>query len=727
MLWLPFASLVVLVQEEAPGRTPVASRVVGQSIVQDLDDPVRVDDIEVRGRRGAARVPPDIELDGAEIDALGAWDIGEVLKRMGETLGVGEEPMVIINGKRVANPGVFYGFPPDALMRTEVLPPEAAALYGGAPGQRVVNLVLQRRFASYDGRVAGSRPTQGGTSSLSGDMRRSAIVDENTHQLGLRVSHDTALRADERDRNLPGEGPEAGAITLRPRADLVSANVNLTRALGEWSAVFSLNGQTRNTRSVARLSEGVVESRRRNDSLGGSVGLSGFMAGWSLQANLTGQASRAREDGFTDTRNENRSLGLNATASRTLMDLPTGPIVANLNGNLMESRSIIDRDRIHTSTDFQTREGRGSVTIPLLKANPDAAAGRWIGDLQATFGASVRETSGGGGDELNGALAWTPRKGVRLNGVWSTSSDSISDIQRFEPIYYGAPRVVFDFRTGEAVEIAPILGGNPDLLPPRSRRLALTASLGPFSSWILSGNFGYHRAESTDGIGSLPDLTEDVEAAFPERFQRDAAGRLISIDYRPMNLSSSLTEGVTSSVNFSLPRRTRVGENESTVLRVALSHSFRIRDTVALLENLPGLDRLKGDGGGVSRQDARIMLDARRGRWGVNASANWRDGYLTRRVSGADGPGDLVTEPFTRVDLKVSFQVSSSSMRARQDGEDASPRRKVSGLQLNLEVENLFDARPGAHLGDGSPAPGYGRDIQDPIGRTVRLTLQRRF
>ena len=63
MLWLPFASLVVLVQEEAPGRTPVASRVVGQSIVQDLDDPVRVDDIEVRGRRGAARVPPDIELD----------------------------------------------------------------------------------------------------------------------------------------------------------------------------------------------------------------------------------------------------------------------------------------------------------------------------------------------------------------------------------------------------------------------------------------------------------------------------------------------------------------------------------------------------------------------------------------------------------------------------------------------------------------------------------------
>lgn len=34
---------------------------------------------------------------------------------------------------------------------------------------------------------------------------------------------------------------------------------------------------------------------------------------------------------------------------------------------------------------------------------------------------------------------------------------------------------------------------------------------------------------------------------------------------------------------------------------------------------------------------------------------------------------------------------------------------------MNLEVENLFDARPEARLGDGSAAPGYGRDVQGPI------------
>ncbi|MNJ24770.1 hypothetical protein D3C77_191960 [compost metagenome] len=56
------------------------------------------------------------------------------------------------------------------------------------------------------------------------------------------------------------------------------------------------------------------------------------------------------------------------------------------------------------------------------------------------------------------------------------------------------------------------------------------------------------------------------------------------------------------------------------------------------------------------------------------------------------------------------------------------PRPRGSdGLQLNLDVENLFDARQEARLGDGVNAPGYGRDIQDPIGRRVRVTLQRRF
>ncbi|AYG93916.1 TonB-dependent receptor [Brevundimonas naejangsanensis] len=726
MLWLPLAAVMMVEQPQASSLAVAPGHADWQGSRQRLDDPVRVDDIEVRGRRGVALVPPETELDGADIDALGAWDIGEVLRRMNETLDLGEEPMVLINGKRAPNSAVFSGFPPDALARAEVLPPEAAALYGGAPGQRVVNLVLQKRFSSHDGRMSGARPTQGGTSSLSADLRRSAITGGRTHQLGLRVSRDTALRAEERERGLVDEGANDGAITLRPRVDAVSVNANMTRPLGDWSSVFSLNGQARDSRSVARFGERIVDSRGRSENLGASAGFSGRAAGWSLQANMNGQASRAREDGFADTRNERRSLGLTSSANRALFELPTGAVVVNLNGHLRGSWSTIHRDHVRASTDFHTGEARGSLAIPLSKAGEEGT-GRLFGELLATVGGGVRESSAGSGDEVNAALAWTPRKGLRLNGVWSASSDSVPDLQRFEPLHHGTPTIVFDFRTGQAVEVVPIRGGNPDLRPPRSERVSLTAAAGPFTPWGVTGNLGYQRMASTDGIGALPDLTEDVEAALPDRFQRDADGRLISIDYRPINSRSSLSETLSTSLNFKLPRPAGVAANEAMVLRVALSHSLRLRNTVALLEGRPDLDRLRGDGGGVSRQEARGTLDARRGRWGVNASARWQDSYRTRRVSGRDDPRDLVMEPFTAVDVKLSYLVIPSSARPGQDGEDGPPSRRGGGLQLSLEIDNLFDARPGARLGDGSPAPGFGRDLQDPIGRTARLTLQRRF
>lgn len=727
MLWLLLATLDAAGPGEASLDGPVPTEAPQQVVtLTNLDDPVRVDDVEVRGRRGAARVPPETELNGAEIDALGAYDIGEVLDRIGETLGVGDEPMVIVNGKRVANSAVFSGFPPDALVRAEILPLQAGALYGGAPGQRVVNLVLQRRFSSYDGRMVGSRPTQGGTSSLSADLRRSAIAGDNTHQAGVRVSRDSALRADERDRGHEEEGAGAGAITLRPRTQAVSANVNLTRSLGQWAGVFSLNGQARESRPVSRLGADIVEGRRQSESLGASAGLSGTALGWSVQGNMNGQASRSRDEGFANIRSENQSIGFNATAGRTVMDLPSGAVVANLGGNLMGNRSTLNRPQARTTTTFQTGEVRGSLTVPLSKAGQENGLGK-LGDLLATLGGSVRQSSGGDGDEVNAALNWAPKRGIRLNGVWSASSASVPDMQRFEPVYFDTPVVVFDFQTGEAVEITPLRGGNPDLRPPRTESLSVTASLGPFTPWSLAANLGYQRTESTDGIGALPDLTEDVEAAFPDRFQRDANGRLTSIDFRPLNLSSTLTEGLTSSLNFNLPRPAGVAAHEATVLRVSLNYNLRLSNTLSLAAGLPELDRLKGDGGGVSRQDARAMLDARRGRWGVNASARWQDGYRTRRFGGQDGPADLITAPFTAVDLKVSFQMTSTSVRAANADEEGGPRRRSGGLQLSLEVSNLFDARPEARLGDGAPAPGYGRDWQDPIGRSVRLSLQRRF
>lgn len=725
MGWLPLVVAVVMGQDGAS--IGAIAKTPGQISPDDrsLGEPVQVDDVEVFGRRGAALTPPETELDGADIDAMGAWSIDEVLTRMEETLALGGRPLVLINGRLTPNIGAYTGFPPDALVRAEVLPPEAAGLYGAAPGQRVVNLVLQQTFSSYDARGAGSRPTQGGTSSLSGDLSRSAIAGQDTHQAGLRVSRDTALRAGERDRDLASDAPEADRVTLRPQSQMLSANLSVTRGLGDWSGVLSLNAQTQDSRSVAQFGAGVVESRRRSDSLTASGGLSGRLAGWLVQTNLNSQFARSREDGLQDMTGDMMSVALTGSGQRSLLELPSGHVTANLNANIQGSRSTVDRDQNRTVHSFQTNTARGTLAIPLTKSGGGAWGGR-LGDLAATFGAGLRQNGGGGGEDVSAGFSWAPHKSVRLNGEWAASTDSVPDIQRSEPQYYGPPVVVFDFRTGEAVEVLSIRGGNPDLTSPETERWSATASLGPFTSWGLAGNLGYQRRESTNGISSLPELTEDVEAAFPDHFHRDADGRLISIDYRPLNLSSTLTEVLNAGINFNLPRPQGAAGQEAMVMRVAVTHSLQLANITRLRAGLAEMDRLQGDGGGISRQNASLMVDARRGRWGVNMSARWQEGYRTRRAGGQDGPNDLVIAPFTSVDLRFNFQMMSGRDRS-EASPDGPPRRRSSGLQFNLSVSNLFDARRRAHLGDGSPAQGYGRDMQDPIGRTVRLTLQRRF
>jgi hypothetical protein len=722
MVWAPFAVIIAMGEGEVQTVRSVI-QVTRQHDSGDNAPPVLLEDVEVLGRRGTALLAPEVELDGAEIDALHVWEVGDVLQRLRETWGLGDQPMVLINGKRTPNAGVFYGFPPEALARAEILPAGAGALYGAAPGQRVVNLVLQPQFSSHDGRIVGSRPTQGGASSLAGELRRSSIAGRNTHQAAVGLSRDTALRADERDHHPARDGREGSMVTLRAPADATFARINLTRALGDWSGVFSLDGQAQRTRSVARAGDIDVENHRHTAGLAATAGLGGPIAGWSIQASLAARASRSREAGLEDRLGESRFVGLTASASRAILELPAGPAAATLSGGFSGSRTEVERDGNGSSSHFSTRDVRAAFAIPLTKAS--MAQGRIIGDLLVSVGAGLRHTGAGDGDDLNAGLAWTPRKGLRVNGDWSVSTAGLSELQRLEPRYFGAPVVVFDLRVGEAVTVVPIRGGNPDLRQPRSERFVLNTFVGPFTRWSVTGNVGFERAETADLVGILPALTQDVEAAFPDRFLRDAEGRLTNIDYRPLNLASTLTQTLTTGLNFSLPRPPSATARETTVMRVGINHRLQLENRLMLRPGLPLTDRLKGDGGGVSAQGATVMVDAQRGRWGFNTSARWEDGYRTRRTGGVDGPDDLVAATFVAVDLRLSLQVASAAS-GRSSEESVAPRR-AGGLQVSLEVENLLDARRRYRLGNGRDALGYGRDVVDPMGRTIRLTLQRRF
>lgn len=70
-------------------------------------EPAVLDDVVVQGRRGVALVEPEVELDGFEIDALGADDIGQVIRRLSEDFGLGDGPLIIVNGRPMADRGLL--------------------------------------------------------------------------------------------------------------------------------------------------------------------------------------------------------------------------------------------------------------------------------------------------------------------------------------------------------------------------------------------------------------------------------------------------------------------------------------------------------------------------------------------------------------------------------------------------------------------------------------------
>ncbi len=713
----------------------VAAQAQAQAVTaQAVDEaPVALDGVEVTARRGAALMPPEYELGPDQIDALALDDISQVVNEVNKRFGGGPAPVIIVNGQRVSDADAFTGFPPDALVRVEVLPPSAATAYGvgGDPTRRVVNIVLQKSFAARDGLASAAGPTAGGTVSLSGDLRRSRIQDLNTSRIGLRVSTDTALRAAERPDYLESH-PDSVEATLRPESRRVGVDMARTGGVGQWRGSVRAMLQASESSFTSDTGGAPVVSRSESRNANLTGGLGGQAAGWQVRSTLTGLLSRTQSSGLNDATTDNRSANLILGANRTLLTLPTGLVMTDLSGRATVSRSQTQGQALNRSVSSSGQDLDASLSVPLLSS---ALAQDWrgpkLGDVTLRLSAGLRRADAGRGDNLGANLFWTPIRKLNLSTAWSRATDVPTEDQRFAPALYGSPTVVFDFRTGQSVEITPLTGGNPDLRAARRDSVTIAASAGPYTRWSLNGGVNYQRGEATDGIGSLPTPTADIEAAFPERFQRDADGRLTSIDQRPINIASSTSSSLTSNFNFTIPLGDPMlaGGGRGTV-QVSLNHTVRLEDATVIRAGLPSMDRLAGDGGGLSRQDFGLSVSARRGPWSLNAGGAWRSAYRIRNQSGqdGDGDGDLKVDAFGTVNVRLAYLVNRKvAPPPAGDSPLAAAARRNRGFTLALDVDNLLDARPRARLGDGRPAPGYGRDDRDPIGRMVRIGLASRF
>jgi len=560
--------------QQAPPAEPVPPEAF-----EDSDEEFAEDEIVVTGQRlrGAVigDIPPEQSLNPREIRAYGAGSIAELLDalspqtRSGRGRGEGR-PVVLVNGRRISGFSEIRDLPPEAIERVDILPEEVALKYGYRADQRVVNFVLRERFRAITTEAQGGFATAGGRGNYGADLNILRIDQAGRWNLDAEYQHATPLFESERDIIRSEDDPlfdQGSYRTLLPETDQFSLNGTLSRTL------FGNLPATVNARLDANTSQGFLglardggadaltrESQNMTGHLG--IALNGDISRWRWSA--TGNYDRGRSETLTETgfgardRAETWTQVANAelVANGSLYELPAGEISTTVRAGA-ETRGL--RGETLRAGEEQGRElsrhranVQGNIDIPIASRRRNVLAA--IGDLTANANAEVEQLSDFGTlTTLGAGINWSPVQAVRLIAS-ITDEDGAPSMQQLGDPTVLTPNVrVFDFVRGETVDISRIEGGNPELRADNRRVMKLGLNVRPWEERDLSLRADYIRTRTNDLIASFPTATPEIEAAFPERFTRDAGGRLLRIDARPVNFARADSQELRWGINFSKP------------------------------------------------------------------------------------------------------------------------------------------------------------------------------
>ncbi|MGF1550006.1 MAG: TonB-dependent receptor [Sphingomonadaceae bacterium] len=438
-------------------------------------------------------------------------------------------------------------------------------------------------------------------------------------------------------------------------------------------------------------------------------------------------------------RSRTEKLGGELVAIGELIDLPAGALstTARLGFELLDFASESSRGGSKRIADL-ARDRLGAqlnLDLPVSAADEDVLAA--LGDLSLNANAAVQRLSDFGTLVTWGAgLVWSPSERLALIASL-TEEEGAPTIEQL-----GAPAIVtpnvptFDFAAGETVEVTRIDGGNPALVADERLVYKLGANWRPLSGADLRLAADYTASRIDDPIAAFPVLTPEIEAAFPERFVRDAGGNLVEIDNRPVNFAGSETSQLRWGATFSGSlggeeegggrRGPRFGPGGGGGrYRLSLFHTWRLAESILVREGVPELDLLGGAAAGNSGGRPRHQVDFQAGIFkhglGGRLDAAWQSGTFVRGgLEPASGAGDLFFSDLMRVELRLFANL----------GEREALVGKIPWLEnvrLFLVAANLFDDRIAVRDALGETPLSFQPGYLDPLGRSLRIGLRKLF
>lgn len=571
---------------------------------------------------------------------------------------------------------------------------------------RFETLQSSRRNASLT--VGVTRPVGNFTASLNLNANRSS----SDGRRGLPMAS-VVLPADSPWSPFAGDvvltRPLAGERALRTDngATSVSAALTINGAIGGWQTSLGLN-YARNWADNL-LESGIDVARAQALIDAGDAGFNPY-GPWGDDLLI---ATRSR------TRGEN--IGARLNVRKTIVDLPAGPLTWNLTANTghnsTHSRQWDAAGDAIADSDTARSQSSGQMAVSVPIARRGQGGPEWIGDLTLDLSASAQTMTGSRAQKrYGGNLSWSPWPAVQLRGSLDLSESAPSFDQLDAPIVTTVGRL-FDYARQEVAEPVWITGGNPDLGRGRQQNLSLAAMLRPLGGEVLTLNVGYRQSVAKGGVAAFPELTPAIEAAFPEHVTRDADGRLIAVDARAINLAHATNADLSSGIALRLgaKRGAAKGAGDPLQVSISLTHGWRLKSELLTRAGIPAIDQLRDSG--QSRHS--VSLQASVGKRGIGGSlnGNWSSPARLRGAGAADS---------FRFKPPLTFNLSAFAEPERLL---ALPKGKgvLNGLKLSIDVQNLFNGYRRVTLADGSVPAGYSRDEIDPLGRTVRVSLRKKF
>ena len=313
-----------------------------------------------------------------------------------------------------------------------------------------------------------------------------------------------------------------GGLRRESRAGALSLAANANGQLGEWRWTGTLTYDRGLTRDATERQPDA------GDLIAGVA--SGVIDPFDPALTLPGART-------TDT---TRSLSGRTQATGVLTGspfrLPAGDAQATLTA---EGRNVTldTRARGRVASDVGlTRRGalvRGNVVLPVTSRRE--GFGDALGTLSLNANGGVQELSDFGRlTEYGYGLTWEPIEKLSLIASVIGEQAAPTLTQLGAPFQLTPNALVFDGRTGGTVLADLVTGGNRDLRRESRRDTKYSLTWSPGERGEKSFVVEYLTNRSSNVTAGFPLLTPAIEAAFPDRVTRDATGRLVQLDSRPV-------------------------------------------------------------------------------------------------------------------------------------------------------------------------------------------------